>query len=99
MEASLEACLTFINQAEKPVPWTELIAKNNIPPDNQDKILSTLKARSDIFFHDYSDEDYPLILFWRKDLRDKAAEDHFTRWEKQAAIVCFLVLDLILNAP
>ena len=87
MTQTLDAAISYINSAQRPVSFTEIVNHLNINTVEQDSILKHLRESDVIFSHSYKEDDESIDLFWRKDLRNKHAETAFLQWEKQSAIV------------
>ena len=87
MDDCYDACIERINSSNTPVTFESLKILFHFPEALEKDLLSRLTKSSAIFSSQYSIGNTTVYLFWRKDIRDRRAEDSFIQWEKQSAIV------------
>lgn len=87
MDELVKKSVQIINSAGEPVSFSSIIKDLEVSEKEQKTLLETLMKRTDIFFHDYNEDGCDFVLFWRKDIREKCANESFAQWEKNSAIV------------
>ena len=97
MDQYVDTAIKVLESSSEPLLFDELLQKVEIPSDLQETFCLQLKKSTDVFFHDYSVEDKTITLFWRADLRRKKADEAFTTWLKDSALVYLSLLPLTLH--